>query len=321
MRHYCTAFDHNYLVRGLALRASLDKHAQPYTLWVLCHDDVTHDSLTRLDLPDVRPISVRELEVWDPDLAQARDDRSRIEYYFTCSPVWPLYLLDHIPAVETVTYLDADLFFYSSPEAVFAELIQGSSILIVPHRFPLADQWKEQFGIYNVGFLAFRNDGTSRRCLKWWRERCLEWCYDRVEPGRFGDQKYLDEWPRLFPGVRVVHHPGAGLGPWNWMTADIRIDGARATIDGQPLVYYHFHGLTVFHRRLYDVGLTRERRMPRTLRKWLYDGYIDAMEEAASVLRRRGLGRTATATDRRHLRHTPLRVGKKLIRALGTRLR
>ncbi len=41
-----------------------------------------------------------------------------------------------------------------------------------------------------------RNDGELVR--SWWEERCLEWCYARFEDGKFGDQKYLDDWTSRF---------------------------------------------------------------------------------------------------------------------------
>ena len=31
------------------------------------------------------------------------------------------------------------------------------------------------------------------KALKWWRDRCLEWCYARIEDGKFGDQFYIED--------------------------------------------------------------------------------------------------------------------------------
>ena len=53
---------------------------------------------------------------------------------------------------------------------------------------------------------SFRNDPNGLDALRWWTERCLEWCYS--EPEHFGDQRYLQEWPTSRPGVHVLRHPG-----------------------------------------------------------------------------------------------------------------
>ena len=109
-------------------------------------------------------------------------------------------------------------------------------------------------GIYNVQFLPFRRDERGLEALRWWRDRCLEWCYFRYEDGKLGDQKYLDDWPTRFEGVHVLEHPGGGLAPWNVENYDLARANGSVTVDGRPLIFHHYHSL-----RLYS-GLTTLRR-------------------------------------------------------------
>lgn len=51
---------------------------------------------------------------------------------------------------------------------------------------------KQEYIVFNL--FIFRNNQQGRKVLTWWRKACLEWCYNRFEDGRFGDQKYLDDW-------------------------------------------------------------------------------------------------------------------------------
>lgn len=305
MIHLCTYFDRHYLVRALALYQSLRAHCAPFTLWVLCLDHDTEIALENLRLPEVRPVTLAELEEGDMELARARPNRSLIEYYFTCSPSWPLYLFDHEPGIHVVTYVDADYLFYSSLRPVLEEFGQRS-VGIIPHDFPSAKLELEKYGRFNVGLVVMRNDAAARSCLTWWRERCIEWCYDRVEPGRYNDQKYLDAFPDVCENLAVIQHRGARLAPWNWMNYELRRDGEGATVDGQPLIAYHFHGLRLYGHGLYDVRLSRYGRMPPDLRRWLYDGYIDALHAAEAWA-----GEALPETARRG---APIRGGHSLTR-------
>jgi len=277
---FCTYFDRNYLTRGLALYASLVRHCQrPFSLWILCFDDETYAILTRLNLPGVHLISQQEFEADDAELVRTKATRSRVEYYWTCTPSLPRYILRRHPEVDLITYLDADLYFYGAPQLMYDELGSGS-ILIIEHRYaPEHAELATTSGIYNVGVMVFRRDARGLACLQWWRERCLEWCYMRAEDGRFGDQKYLDDWPQRFHGVVVLQHPGAGLAPWNLSRYDLRFGRSGATVDGLPLVFYHFHGYKAVSKRIVQISGPSYRISSHQVR-WLYQPYIAALKQA-----------------------------------------
>src|SRR5579871_3227212 len=130
---FCTYFDRSYLSRGLALYGSLVRYATPFHLWVLCLDSTTREVLESLDLPGVRLIPLEILEAGDPELAAIKRTRSRIEYYFTCTPCLPRFIFQqHDPDIRSLTYLDADLCFYANPAPLLAA-IDDHSIAVIPH--------------------------------------------------------------------------------------------------------------------------------------------------------------------------------------------
>ena len=165
-----------------------------------------------------------------------------------------LFLLNSAQEVDLITYLDSDLYFYGDPEPVFAELGAGS-VGIIRHRITHKLVLIEQYGIYNVGWVTFRQDAASLACLRWWCERCIEWCYSRVEKDRYADQKYLDFFPKRFQNVVVLEHKGANLAPWNIANYHIVAGNGRVRVDGQPLIFFHFNGFVQINRISYTTGL------------------------------------------------------------------
>jgi len=272
VRDFCTYFDEAYLDRGLALYSSLARQYPAFTLSILCLDEATWNYLHSLALPHARLHTVADLEAATPGLATARYTRSRLEFYFTCTPALPFYLLVRNPSVEQITYLDADLYFHSSPEPLFDELADRS-IGIIRHK---CERWREErYGIYNVGWLTLRNDDRGRACLRWWLERCLEWCFSRVEDGKFADQKYLDEFPHRFANVAVLEHRGANVAVWNIESETLSIRDGQVYVCNVPLLFFHFHGLKQVDYWHYETGLENyHRQLHSDLLRYIYTPYV-----------------------------------------------
>ena len=253
IRRFCTYFDHNYLPHGMVMLESLYAHYPEAQAYVLCLSDECHDALSSLAYPFVSTISLSTLETVDPELAAARSTRSLIEYYFTITPCLPWYLLTG-HGLSEITYLDADMMFFDSPEPLFSEAGEAS-VIITPHRFSSHLSEKRKWGLYNVSWLTFRNTPSGLKCLSWYRKACLEWCFDRLEETRFADQKYLDVFPTKFEGVHVMENLGGGVAPWNVEDMDIRATDVSISIAGAPLIFYHAHGVRHYWGPFYSSGL------------------------------------------------------------------
>lgn len=279
MLNFCTYFDSNYLIKGLALYSSLVRHAGAFKLWVLCFDRECFNSLEKLNLPNIIPVKLSEFEACDEELLKAKGNRSKIEYYFTSTPSLMLYVLNHNPAVDTITYLDSDIYFYSGLTEM-DEKFRGNSMLIIEHRFAPHQKYSERHGKFNVGYVSARRDENGISCLNWWRSRCNEWCYDKVEKYRFADQKYLDCWPELFKGVRILEHKGANLAPWNLSNYNLNYENGKVTVDGQALIFFHFQGLKKIDENTYDTALRDYGvKLSPLIENYVYLPYIRELEE------------------------------------------
>jgi hypothetical protein len=247
MHHeFCTLFDVNYLPRGMALYRSLERTCPSFRLWAFCMDRPSEEMLRRLGAPSLVIVPLEELEARDPELRATKRDRTQVEYCWTATPSVCRHVFDCAGDVEEITYLDADLMFFADPQPLFDEL-GDDAVLIVPHRYaPEHRHMEPTSGVYNVEWLTFRRDRDGLAVLRWWRDRCIEWCYARFEDGKMGDQKYLDDWPERFARLHVLQHPGGGLAPWNVTNHQLAERDGAPTVDEQPLVFYHYHSLKLF---------------------------------------------------------------------------
>lgn len=238
-RHFVTHCDHRYLPKALALHASLKRYHDSFILWIVCSSDEAGERVRVLSDETLRPVPLHQLEETYPQLLEAKSNRSMVEYYYTLSPAVCRFILENQQCNGMVTYLDADMFFFSSPERVF-ELMSQSSVGITPHRFSFWVRHARKVGEFNVGWVTFRNDIDGTSCLKWWFDRCVEWCYGRHEDGKFADQGYLNWFPTLFHGVKILDDPGINLAPWNLGNHQVHGDAGVVKVDGKPLVCFHF---------------------------------------------------------------------------------
>ena len=128
--------------------------------------------------------------------------------------------------------------------------------------------------------MIFRTTESGMECLDWWRDRCNEWCYFRLEDGKMGDQKYLDDWPTRFKGVHVLQHKGAGVALWNIERYRIVEKQSHVYIDEDPLIFYHFHQFSLLKNGSYDYGEGRTYLLITENIKLIYNPYIKAIEES-----------------------------------------
>ncbi|EKD78350.1 MAG: hypothetical protein ACD_41C00364G0002 [uncultured bacterium] len=279
--NFCTLFDKNYATRGLALHASLLRQAGDFTLWILCMDDIVYDILTKLKLEQVELIRLSALE--DDELRQVKTTRTAVEYCWTLTPSLPLYVLTQHPELDHVTYLDADTYFFSSPQPLYDEW-KNQSILIVSHNYAPRFNYKvAESGIYNVEFLIFRNDAAGLACLRWWRERCNEWCYFRLEDGKLGDQMYLNDWPTRFQHVVVAQHLVGGVAPWNIERFSFHQANNQIMIDNLPVIFFHYHAFKLYSTNAYD-PLVGYYYCPALIRRLIYQPYAQALQQSLQCI-------------------------------------
>lgn len=278
---FCTYFDKFYLLKGLSMYQSLKEWHKGVQLWILCMDSYTYLILRKMRLKGVRLISLREFE--DQKLIGAKADRSSLEYYWTCTPSLPLFVFRKNKDCSHVIYVDADMYFFSSAEAILDEL-DNNSIFITEHRFPKSQTNRiETQGRFNVGILAFKNDMLAVKCLDRWRQQCIDWCYFKEEDGKMGDQMYLNEWPNLYNKLTISQNFGVNTGPWNILQYRIKQNYKKIYVQDNELICYHFHQFRIIGDNKFINSVGYDLSTP--VRNSVYERYAKEIEGQLKILK------------------------------------
>ncbi|HKQ30776.1 MAG TPA: hypothetical protein VJS66_05775, partial [Burkholderiales bacterium] len=271
-----TTLDKNFLGRALCLYQSWAEHVPNGEFGFYCMDDAAVRVLRTMALP--RAIVVAHEEFADAALSAVRQTRTMPEYCWTAKPAILLHALRQRPGLEWVVYLDSDMMFFGDANQV----LTYGDYRITPHRFhPDFASYLPSIGIYNAGYIAFRNSPRGCEALQWWLQRCLEWCGAVPVPGKYADQKYLDELPALF-GDAPQDHIGLNAAPWNIDNYRVAANSGRVELNGEPLLLFHFQGFKIHGRRLHDM-YSGDRKLATAVAEHVYVPY--ARRLATSIAR------------------------------------
>ena len=261
---------------------SLKQHSPDFHLYILAFDDLSYSLLHSVNLEYATIIPLSDFET--DELKEVKKDRTLAEYCWTCTPSSISFVIKNFN-LSQCTYIDADLYFYSDPSVLISEMIDnGKSVLITEHRFSLLPKIyeKKRSGRFCVQFITFINEEKSLLILDKWRKQCINWCYARHEDGKFGDQKYLDEWPLAYPNIHILQHQGGGIAPWN--LTQYHFNRTMNSITGRTkstgtefnVVFFHFQYVKFIANGSYDIGWYY---ISSDKRKILYTPYLEKLDE------------------------------------------
>lgn len=256
MINICTHSDKNYLAKGLALYKSIIDTVMDFNLWYLCTDEYTYKTLLALNLDKIKPIYLGELEKEDELLQKARNNPpskygdAYSQFCWTLTPYFTYWLLhERLKINNELIYVDADIYFYESPQLIIDEC-KGHSVGIHRHRFTSYDP-SNPVGEFNVGVLYFKNNFMGREIAKFWKNLLLYQNNPYYNThGTCGDQKYLDLFIPLY-GEKEVHifdHNQSQIAhgaPWNFDRYQYN-NHNQLVYEGnnQRLIFNHFSHFT-----------------------------------------------------------------------------
>jgi hypothetical protein len=275
-RTFCTLFDKNYLYQGVALYRSLVRHAGDFRLYALCMDSTAFATIEKLGFDAMIPVNIDELIT--SEVAAVRRRTTHGQFCWASQPLICRHVLDTAD-VDMATYLESDSLFFSDPAVLFDE-IGPRSVSLSPHNYSAEFEHADLSGKFCTQFNAFRDDQAGRTALTHWAASCFK--YDKSAPFAYPGQTELDDWPERFDGVAVIRHPGAGVAPWNIRGYRLDAAGGIPTVNGAPVVFYHYHQYGRFKNGAHELGgypLSRE------VVDCFYRPYVTALREAERAVR------------------------------------
>lgn len=237
--NFCTYFDSFYLLKGLGLYLSLGRVTDDFHLYVVAFDKACYDKLKSCGFGHMTVELLEDFET--PELLAVKDTRTKGEYCWTCGPSIVYHFMKKYDLSE-ITYLDSDLFFLSDPH-IIQEEAKGNSVVITEQG--ISEMNAQRYGRYCVQYLTFKNDADGLGALTWWRDSCIDWCYHIMEPNRYADQKYLDEFPKRWKNVCVLKNLGAGIAPWNIHRYEYSDNSLSYEGKEYPFIFFHMHGTKI----------------------------------------------------------------------------
>jgi len=275
----------NHLFKLLAMITTLKKHCDDFNLYVLCANKEAYKILRKINFSGVWLFKLEDIE--DDQLLAAKKDRIFHAYCWTLKPAFLCFIMNKFKDTEYYVHLDSDLCFFSDPKIIFEE-DADASILLTHHR---NSQRFEHFydisGIYNTGFVGFKNNSAGRNAAKYWREKCLENCpiKEDIENKIFGDQRYAEHFEDMFGGTHVVNNIGANAALWNITDYAVAKKDNGVTLNSVPLVFYHFSGFTIISPNQFNICWYYYIEDNNTV-EYIYMPYIKLLQNAMSGVER-----------------------------------
>ena len=245
----------NYLHFGRALIESFRRHHPEIEVFLAVAD---WDGREPLELDGATPLAGRDL--CGPFFPQMALKYTASEMCCALKP----YAINHLVArtrCEKIVYLDSDIYVFAPLERLLKEL-ERSEFVVTPHTLaPTSDApWERpslgdlaHAGVFNAGLFGVRVTAGSKRFLDTWQDLV-------TRPGAFvpdlGGQmeQHSFNWVICFAdGVRVLRDPTYNVAYWNLHDRSVRCVGLDDetsalswTIDGRPLVAFHFSGFSPY---------------------------------------------------------------------------
>jgi len=245
---FFTVVAQNYLAYALVLGESVLQYHPDANFSIFLVDDVDR---RWKDLIESRGFAA----IYPEQISLSEYRKFVFQYNITeaCTGVKPFVmqmLLER--GADTVIYLDPDILCFRRFDEVIAAL-ERCNIVLTPHicspapgDFYPGEKDFLKSGVFNLGFIALRNNKTAAEFLRWWSSHLQRDCVQEPDAGLFVDQKWIDLAPTCFDEVHILRNPAYNIAYWNLHERQMeeRNGILYESQSGVPVAFMHFSGIT-----------------------------------------------------------------------------
>lgn len=242
-----TISSYNYFPYGLNCLYSCKKYNKSFDLFYLVADRF-QTSLCNRYSTDINFIALEQLSITAIELTNLKFKYNIVEFNTCIKPLVIKLLLEK--GYNSVIYLDPDIECYSSFEQLLHEW-STYSIIVTPHKTTSAESpliKDREFlnnGIYNLGFICVNSSYESEKFLDWWWNKLKKECFIDYEEGLATDQIWVELASTIFENFYVSKNLGLNVAFWNIHERKLVKKGNSYSINGFPLVFFHFSSLSL----------------------------------------------------------------------------
>lgn len=247
----------NYIGLALALEKSIKEHNKDVDFYIFVADEFSLEEEIE-NLPENVIIAKKVIGISDAQWHQMSFKYDITEFCTSIKPSCFKYVLEQFYP-DTCIYFDPDILVFNSLDVIYDQL-NYKSIIVTPHITTIEKVYTGNLnernllysGMFNLGFLALKNDQYSKKMLDWWEIRLEDRCFQNMMENYFTDQKWMDFLPSFFPEQLLISsNLGLNVAPWNFFEREIvnikdvffvknRIN--KGEKKSYPLIFVHFSG-------------------------------------------------------------------------------
>lgn len=244
----CTVVAKNYLAIAKTLGDSIKKNWSGTDFIIVLSDELSNE----IDLKDESHKIVEAKDFNIPRFDEMAFKYNVIEFSTAIKPfVFEKLMREY--SCDNFFYIDPDMYVYR-PLTHVLDLLESKNVVLTPH--VLDKDAKNDFfeletlgaGVYNLGFIALKNNSEGIAIVKWWQQKLVDYCFFSKREYLFYDQKWMVFLPIYFEGVSVLQSKAYNIARWNFAERKIIKVGGEYCVKEKnkeeftPIMLFHFSG-------------------------------------------------------------------------------